>query len=96
MSSNPFLKICKIFPIVLSEVLLARKLLVLHDLDPVSIGVQQERDVPHPAVGEPLLPVRAQGLEARARGIEVVDGDACERNPRALVSILSVSSFSAA
>lgn len=75
------------------ESLLAGKPLVLHDLDPVSVGVQQERDVPHPAVGEPLLPVRAEGLEARARGVEVVDGDACGKTP-AHVSIPSGFFFS--
>lgn len=58
------------------EVLLASELLILHNLDPIVVGVQQESDVLHAAVSETLLPVALQVLEAGAGGIDVVDSDA--------------------
>lgn len=59
-----------------SEVGLARDALVLHELDPVSIRVEDERHILHAAVRQPLLPVDVERLEAGAGGLDVVDRDA--------------------
>ena len=56
---------------------LASEALVLHDLDPVAVGVEQEGDVLHAAVGEALLPAGVEVLEPLAGGVDVVDRDAC-------------------
>ena len=39
------------------------------------VGIEDEGDVPHLAVGELLLELDAQTLEAGAGGLDVVDGD---------------------
>jgi hypothetical protein len=57
------------------EVGLLREPLVLDDLNPVSIRVQDECNVLHAAVGQPLLPVDVERLETGAGGVEVVDRD---------------------
>lgn len=65
------------------EVGLATELLILNDLNPVAIRVQQERDVLHPPVGQPLLPAALQVLEALARRVEVIHRDACHPSAKA-------------
>src|SRR5699024_1198523 len=59
------------------EVGLASKPLVLNDLDPVSIRIQQESHILHPPVGKPLLPAALQVLEALARRVKVIHRDTC-------------------
>jgi hypothetical protein len=50
--------------------------LILDHLDPVSIGVQDERDVLHHAIGKTLLERYLKGLEAVAGALQIVGGDA--------------------
>lgn len=49
--------------------------LVLDHLNPISIGVQNESDILHHAIGETLLEVHIEGLEPVACRLEIVDGD---------------------
>jgi hypothetical protein len=58
------------------EVGLACEALVLDNLNPVSVRVQDEGHVLHAAVRQPLFPIDVERLETAARGIEVVDRDA--------------------
>lgn len=62
-----------------SEVILARNTLVLHNLDPITIGVEEERNIVHLAVRQPLLPVTLEILESLACRIKVVHRNACIR-----------------
>lgn len=55
------------------EVLLARKLLVLDNLNPVTIGVQQKGNVLHASVCESLLPADILILKSLASSFEIVD-----------------------
>lgn len=50
--------------------------LILNDLNPVVVWVEDKRDILHSPVREPLLPVHILVLEPLARRIEVVDADA--------------------
>ena len=49
--------------------------LVLHYLDPISIGIQNKCDVVHAPVSQALLKVHLQRLEAVARSLKVVNRD---------------------
>lgn len=51
--------------------------LILNHLDPIAIRVKHEGHILHTAVGQTLLPVNIQRLEARAGRVEVIDGDTC-------------------
>ena len=53
----------------------ALDLLVLHNLNPISIGIQDKCNVVHPPVGQALLEVDVECLEAVARGLEVIHRD---------------------
>lgn len=64
LSTAAFLKVC-----------LASKLLVLDNLNPVTIGVQQKRDVLHPSICQSLLPANLEILEPLAGGIQVINRD---------------------
>jgi hypothetical protein len=57
------------------EVLLARKLLVLNNLDPVAIRVQQEGNVLHASVCKSLLPANVHILESLASSFKVIHRD---------------------
>jgi hypothetical protein len=57
------------------EVGLACEALVLDNLNPVSVGVQDEGDILHAAVRQPLLPIDVERLETAAGGLEVVNRD---------------------
>ena len=57
------------------EVGLAREALVLDNLDPVVVGVQDKGDILHAAVRQPLLPVDVERLEPGTSGVDVVDRD---------------------
>lgn len=59
-----FLKVC-----------LASKLLVLDNLNPVTIGVQQKRDVLHSSICQSLLPANLKILKPLAGGIQVINRD---------------------
>lgn len=54
------------------EVGLPSKTLILDNLDPVPVRIQQERNVFHPAVRQPLLPGALQVLESLACRVEVI------------------------
>jgi len=58
------------------KVILSGEPLVLHNLDPVTVRIEQKRNVLHLAVGESLLPATVEFLEPLARRIDVVDRDA--------------------
>jgi hypothetical protein len=60
------------------EVGLACEALVLDNLNPVSVRVQDEGHVLHAAVRQPLLPIDVERLETAAGCLEVVDRDAWE------------------
>lgn len=49
--------------------------LVLDHLNPVVVRVKDERHVSHATIGQALLPVDIQALEAIAGGIKVINGD---------------------
>ena len=49
--------------------------LVLNHLNPVVVRIEDKRYVPHATIGQALLPVDIQALEAIASGIEVINGD---------------------
>lgn len=49
---------------------------VLDNLNPVSIGVQQESDVVHAAVRQSLLPVALEILKSLASSVQVIHRDA--------------------
>ena len=49
--------------------------IVLHNLDPVVVGVQQERHLLHAAICESLLPIAVQILKPLACGLEVIHRD---------------------
>lgn len=57
------------------EVLLARELLVLNNLDPVAIRVQQEGNVLHASVCKSLLPANVHILESLASSFKVIHRD---------------------
>lgn len=61
------------------EVVLATEPLVLDDFNPVSVRVQKERNILHPAVSQPLLPGHIQVLESLTGSLEVIDRDASQR-----------------
>jgi hypothetical protein len=46
-----------------------------HDLDPVTIGIEDERDVLHGALRELLLERHAEALEPSARLLDVAHSD---------------------
>lgn len=50
-------------------------LFVLHNLNPVVVWVKQKSDVLHASIGQTLLPIDAERLEARASRIQVVYSD---------------------
>ena len=58
------------------EVGLVGEPLILHNLDPVTVRVQDEGHVLHAAVCEALLPVDLHVFKALARRVEVVHRDA--------------------
>lgn len=49
---------------------------VLDNLNPVSIGVQQESNVVHAAICQSLLPVALEILKSLASSIQVIYGNA--------------------
>lgn len=51
--------------------------LILNHLNPIAIRVKHEGHILHTTVGQTLLPVNIQRLEARAGRIEIIDGDTC-------------------
>lgn len=57
------------------KVLFAAELLILNNLNPVSIWVQNKSNVLHTAICQSLLPVDIQSLEALTRGVDVVNRD---------------------
>lgn len=57
------------------KIVFSGKLLILDNLDPVAIRVQEESHVLHSAVRQSLLPVDVQVLKALAGSTDVVDGD---------------------
>jgi hypothetical protein len=59
------------------EVLLARKPLVLDNLNPVTIGVQQKGNVLHAPVCESLLPADILILKSLASSFEIVNRNTC-------------------
>lgn len=62
------------------------KCLVLDNLHPIVIRIQDECHVLHPSIRKALLPVNIQRLEPITGSIEIVDGDTC--NHRRLLAIL--------
>lgn len=59
------------------EVILAREALVLDNLDPITIRVQQESHILHTTVREPLLPIGIERLKSLARSFNIIDRNAC-------------------
>ncbi len=51
-------------------------MLVLDNLNPIAIRVQNEGDVPHASICKPLLPVDIQRLETCASSVEIIDRNA--------------------
>lgn len=51
--------------------------LVLDHFDPVSIRIQEEGHIVHPTVGQALLEVDLENLEALTSCLEVIDRDTC-------------------
>lgn len=70
-------RVDKYIPSVRLKVLLPRKSLVLHNLDPISVGIKQKGHILHPAVRKPLLPVNIQAFKSRARRIQAIDRNTC-------------------
>jgi hypothetical protein len=50
---------------------------ILDNLNPVTIGVQQESDVAHPAIREPLLPIALEVFESLASSVQIIHRNAC-------------------
>ena len=63
-------------PVVRLNSILVAVPVILDNLNPVSVGVQQESHVAHPAIREPLLPVALEVLEPLAGSVQVIDRDA--------------------
>ncbi len=59
------------------EVSLAGKLLVLDNLDPVTIRVEHKGNVVHAAIRKPLLPANIEALHALTCCLNVVHGNTC-------------------
>lgn len=49
--------------------------LILDNLNPVSIGIQHERDVLHHAISETLFEVHIEGLKAVACSLKIIGRD---------------------
>lgn len=49
--------------------------LILHHLNPISIGIQNKCDIVHPPISQALLKVHFQRLKAVARSREVINRD---------------------
>lgn len=56
--------------------ILVAVLVVLHNLNPVTVGVQQECNIAHAAIRQPLLPVALEVLESLASSVQVVNRNA--------------------
>jgi hypothetical protein len=49
--------------------------LVLYHFNPISIGIQNKRNVVHPPIGQTLLEVHLEGLETVACSLEIIHRD---------------------
>jgi hypothetical protein len=64
---------CHILPATAAPLHFPLQLLILDNLDPVSIRIQNKSNTLHPSIGQSLLPLDAQSVESLTRGIQVVN-----------------------
>ncbi len=55
-------------------------MLVLNNLNPIAIRVQNEGDVLHASICKPLLPVDIQRLETRTRSVQIINRNAYQQS----------------